>query len=724
MQRAGRRAQLFRVVGVFVIIALTGALAGVGLAFVVPTSGLIPASRARTMLHADTATSLTSLAALAENGDPSYRAAAALALALLFTEHAGAGVEKERAAASLKTAVAAVRNAPEALYARAVLHRLGVDDETLDDDIAKRAEEHSKSPWWQVARGVRAVAAQRPDEATQFLQRAALGRDAPLHAQALFARHLIARGEIDGAQAIAARIVRHSPEHAQGRILAALAAVVEDAREESPEERAIKLKKLKQKGAKRRDGPPRAGETHETPDAPLLALWHTPQEEDALAQLDKMDERDGGLVAVFLETLASARGDVDLAEQLRLRVVEVASRHPGLASRQIELSLLAGDLTTAGELLKAVETGAGERELALHRARLQALRLLPEDELRRRTAGNRSLRNDALVFPFGTATLDPWAPVLPFRVVFDPAAVPDAAFLASFSTGATGADLEKRFAKDVLLFKAERALARGDLSTAAEVVREAGGRASGDPRVLLVDARLRMRQGDRDGARLAIDSAVALAADDPGVLLAAARSHYDGESYIPARKVLRKLDELGFKSPTALALDAMLDARAGDSRKAQAGIAEAQRMGAHDVELLGATVLILRDGKDLDAARTAASRLFAVDGIRTNDPILRVWQADAAFRAGEVARAEAVLDDVIATRPTLADAHLVRGVIVAQTRPQEAVARFTEAIRLAPKSAVAAEASKRRSALNGAPAAGASSSGKRPAATPPRKRGR
>lgn len=712
-----------RVVGALALVAVAGLGSGVGLSFAFPTATVLASDRARVALLADTGASLASAAALADD-EPSLRATSALALALLAVEHAGSDVERRRAVALLEKAPGAVRNAPAGLYARAVLARsgltgAGLNDPTLDDDIARRAAQISKDPWWQLARGVRALDAHEPEEALPFLHRAALGVDAPLHARTVLVRHLLARGEPSDARALAEHVLRASPEHGPARILGALAAVVEDLLDEPPEERAVKLKKIKQKTGKRREGPRQSGDGSSASAEPSLAAWHTPEEEQLLGLLDAMDDRDGPLAALFLEALAAARGDDELARQLEARVLEAAPRRPALAARQIELSLLEGDVATAEGLLGgALEAEPASPELVLQRARLKALKLLPAEELQRRASGARALRPDGLHLPFGTLRLDPWAPNLPLRADFDPEAVPDATFLRVMGAPAAGTAVatavetaedrrqrDERLELEVVLFQGERALDRGDIATARAAVAELAARATGNPAVLLLDAKVRARSGDREGARAAVDAAVASAPDDPHALLTAARLHHDTESYPAARKMLQVVDALGFESPTALALSAMLDARAGDVRRAQAAIAAARRMGPESAELLGATVLVLRASKDLDGARSAADRLLALDALRSADPILRAWQADAAFRAGDVARAEAVLDDVIATRPALADAHLFRGVVWARTDAPRAAASFTEAVRLARGSAVAAEALAQRSALGGRPVA-------------------
>jgi tetratricopeptide (TPR) repeat protein len=683
------------------VVGIVGALAGVALGFLLPTTGLFAVDRARAAIQKDTGAQLAGAAALAEDGDPALFATGALANTLLVLEHGGGAAERKRAEQLLKTTIGFVKNAPESLYARAALKRMGNEDPSLDDDIAKRADDNGKSPWWMMARALRALDEGKRDEAQSLLLKASLGPGAPAHAQTLLARMSIARGETGDARALTDRIIQKTPEHGVARMLGALAAVIDDVKEESPEERAVKLKKLKAKlgGGKRREGPPKPGEVHDEGSAPDLALWHTAEEDQALEHLEQVDERDAPLLALFLEGLAAARGDEALAGDLRARVTTAANDSVTLAVRQAELSMLEGDAGTGEEVLAhALEVAPSDPDVVLAHARLEALKLIPEADRLRRSSTGRALTVEGATLPFGSLRFDATA-TPPWRAVFDPSSFPDGALLTAIRSGATGSALEARIQTALTVFVGEQALARGDLAAASTAVASAREKASGDPDVLLLDARVRIRQGDRDAARDAVDAAVAAAPDSPHVLVTAARLHYDNESYIPARKVLKKLDALGFKSPAALALEAMLDARGGEARSASQALAEAQSIGVDNAEILAASVLILREGKDLDALRAAADKLLAVDQLHASDPILRAWEAEAMWRQGGLARAEAVLDDVIAARPNLPDAHLHKGTLTSATDPAAAVESFTTVLKLAPGSAMAAEATKKKAAL-------------------------
>lgn len=692
-----------------------GLAAGAALAFVVPLQGLFADDRARAGLRGDTTRSLEKAAESADD-DPSLYAVGALARTLLHIDHAGGAVERKRAEARLNTKNTATRTAPEALYARALLKRTATspfvsgapEDSALDDDIAKKAEKLKVyAPFLVLAQATRALDEGKRDEALALFQRAALGSDAPLRAQTELARLAVARGEFADARAVAERARTASPAHAPSRLAGVVAAVLDDLREDSPEERAIKLKKVRARlqGGKK-VGPARPGEVDRdaaaSDDARLLASWRAVEEEEAEAALDKMDARDAALVALLLEALAAARGDDDHAATLRARVVTVANTVPALAARQLDLSLLEGDVATAEELIGAHESAldkSEEPELALQQARLAALKLIPEDELRKRASAPnaRALATSGMRFPFGELAFDVWAHGVPVVAHFDPSVFPEAAFFAALRAGAAGAALNKKLAVAVLVHKGEVALTRSDMQAATRAATEArekaaSGSSAVDPDVLFLDARIRLRQSDRDAARDAIDAAIAAAPDDPHVLLVGARLHYDNEGFIPARKALKKLDALGFKSPAALALDAMLDARSGSEKSAQASLAEASKIGADDGVILRATVLILREGKDLDAAREAADRLHAADQLRTNDPILRAWEADSVARSGGRDRAIALLNDVIAQRPNVGDAHYFLAELTGDSES------YAKALQLAPGTVFALDAFKKKGA--------------------------
>ena len=634
------------------LVVAIGLITGTLLALLTPTIGLSAADRARAALVSDTAASLTTAAALANDGDPSLLAIAALARTLLALDHAGGSVEKKRAEALVQTPIASVRTAPETLYARALWQREGREDPALDEDIANRGDK-SPSAFALLARGSRALAKGKREDALALLRQAALGVEPPLVAQTEFARALIASGELADARAIAERARRASPRHGPSRMLGILAAVLEDAREETIEDRKAKLKKVRAQAMQRGKKP--AGD--EDP-ARALALWRTREEEEATDALDHLDERDGALLALFLQALAEARGDDELASSLRARVLPVAARYPVLAARQIELSLLVGDLDTVEDLFAALEPAAlleDEPDLALARARLASLKLIAPQELRTR-AGARSLTSSGAVLPFGEFAFHPSARSIPLLARFRPILIPEAALSAAMRSGARGATLEKNLATAVLVHKGDAALRRGDLAGAAEAAAQATESSASGAEALFLDARIRLRQGDKDGARLAIDAATAASPNDPQVLLVAARLLYDGELFIPARQALTKLASLGLKSASALALSAMLDAREGRSKSAQAALEEARVIGADQGSILRANVLILRAGNDLPAAREAANKLLDVDQLQTTDPILRAWQADAIGRAGDRGKATAVLEQLI-EQSSVGDAH-------------------------------------------------------------------
>ncbi len=710
-----------RVVLVLAVLFAVGLAVGAGVSFLVDVPPLFAADRARFDLARDTGGALADAASLADGGDPALFAPAALAGALLVSDHVGGADEEKRADARLRTTLTFVREAPEALYARALLARLGVADAAVDDDIGKRADKLADNAWCLLARSTRAWDRGDRDEAVRLARRAALGPGAPVRAQVELARESIAQGAVDEAGALAAHVEREHPGHVQARIAGILAAVIDDAREETPQERSLKLRRVKHRAAER-GAAPRPGQAHDD-DSAALALWHTAPEQAAIDALDSVDARDAPVLALVLEVFAAGRGDDALASEMKSRVIPGAASSAVLAARQAELSIALGDTAAAEELLtRALEENPDNTALLLDRARLRSLTALSDEEIHRRAgAFKKSIGTDAVALPFARAVINPFGlGGVPFRFEPDPGVIPEAELAAALSSK----DVQKKLDVAVFVHKGSTALGRGDVPGAADAVARAREKAAGDPDVLLLDARVKQRQGDRDGARQAVDAAVERGKDDAHVLLAAARIHYDNEDFIPARKVLARLRALGFKSPAALALGAMLEARSGDARAAQALLAEAKDIGAGNVEIVKAEVLILRDGDNLGAVRAAADHLLAVDGLRTSDPILRSWEADSAARAGDTLRAQAVLEDVIASRENLADAHLLLGSIQAGTDESAARASFERAEKLAPGSAVASEASRRRATLKGGGEAERQPPPKQRPRRLPRKRGR
>jgi Flp pilus assembly protein TadD len=695
------------VLGLILVFAF-GLVVGGVVAFALPSAALLPADRQSAALAKDTAPALDVAAAFGDDSDASLHAAAALADALLVADHGGGATELKRADSLLRTTLSFVRIAPEALYARAILKRYGVDDNALGEDLEKRAEERAHDPWWLLAKSARLFDEGKREDATALAQRAAFGEGlsgggAPAQAQVMLARLAFAHGDFADTAAVASRIAKTAPDDAGGLVIGALAAAIVDAQDgDSPEKRAIKLKRIKQRAgdAARRDGPPKPGQVKRDDDEALLATWRTPEEDRALEKLDKLDERDAAVIALALEAVAVVRGDDDLASSLKRRVLSLGGKSAVLAARQAELSVLAGDVASAEEVLaSALEKNPREPSLLLAQARAHALGALSDDEIKLRASSFTSKRiaPDGIALAFGKLAFDAWAPSVPFVAEPDPSVSPEAAFATSMRAPVD--KLPQKLDAAVLAWKGESALLRGDVAGATAASAAAREKAASDPDVLFLDARIKVQQGDRGAATDAIEAALAQAPDDPHALLTAAKLHYANEAFIPAKKAITKLRALGFKSPAALALDAMIDARRGDERAAQAALSEAQTFGADDVEVLRATVLLLRDGPDLEAVRKAATRLLHVDHLRASDPILRSWEADAAAREGDTLRAQTVLGDVLTARPNLADAWLLLGSIQAGTDPTTAALSFAKAIERAPGTPVASEAIRRRAAL-------------------------
>lgn len=677
-----------------------GLAVGVGIAFALPRGGIFVEDRARAALQADTAAALERVVAIAD-GEPVLAGAAALASTLLFVEHAGAVDARQRAEQLLKASVPSVRTSPEALAARALLTRLGNEDGTLDEDLSRRASDKGETSWFQLARSIRLLDDGKPEQALPLLQRAAFGPEASPYGAILWARQAWAHGEFGHARALATHVLRANPRHLAARMIEVTLAVIDDARDDSEERRAAKLKQLKSARPPRREAPPRPGEAQHV-DEVTIADWRTPAEERALAALAELDARDAQILAVFLESIATARGQQELVTELRGRWT-TSHAETSVVAREIELMLLDGDVASAEELLAPLLAEHPlDADLLLLSARAQTIKLVSEEERRGLASAGHAIRSDGLMFPLGRLTFSPSANGLPWTASFAPELVPDARFLALRRSSPASA-LQNSLDVAVLVWKAERALASGDMRAATDAVARAKEKAAMDPEVLLLDALIRMRAGDADSARQTVDAVVASAPDSPGALVAAARVLWDGDAVNATRRVLKKLDATGFKNPAALAIEAMVEAKSGDLRKASAALDEARSFGAESVELLTADVFVLRARDDLAATRSAADRLYAVARLRTTNLVVRAWEAEAAFRAGDTGRASGVIDDILASQPALADAHLLRGIMSAATNATIAAASFDEAARLAPNTAVGTEAATRGAALGRPP---------------------
>ncbi|MCC7070080.1 MAG: hypothetical protein IT383_02085 [Deltaproteobacteria bacterium] len=751
---------------VLALLAIAGALGIAAGALVVgrlPISALLSSAKLERALDLGDGAALAEAAAR-DRDDPDELARGALVDALLLVDFGGGAVERERLA-GLAKANADAKTQPEALLARAIGSRLGADADGLDAEIAaagggteegtgsehpKKGEhpndggDHPKGdgkkdddnkdddnkddkkndtkdddkkdddkkdddnkddeaatvhPAVFMARATRELQRGHLDEAWTAAQRAALRPDAPAYTSSAAARIALARREPGTASVFAERALARSPGNGMALALLVTASVFDGpsntsaaARDDDDDDTP--------KNERAKGGRP---EEHDGAAVTTRGVPVSAAETRAARAAADLSPRDAAVVAWTLEALALARGDGAQAQAHGKRVLAEAPKSSTLAARQAELALLGGDLAAAEEHVTAALKGAAaDPELLLARARVRAMRQLPPDALKPDgRATGAAADSDALVLPFGRLVLDATAPGLPWRVELDPMVAPDVWLRAEYAAGAK--DLEGRLGVIENVWKAEHALLRGDVAAAAEAATSARAKAPQNPDVLLVDARTRLLKGDREGMRAALKDAVAASNGDPRVPLTATRIGYDAEDLALTRTYLDSLERTGFKSPAALALGAVLAAREGNARAAQAAIKEAETLSPDDLDVLRGRLVLARLAGNLAEVRKQADRALAVDDARSPDPLLRAWEGEALFRKGEGERAQAVLAGVLAARPGLIDAHLAMGIALAGPKPLDAAASFAQAIQIGGDAAIVAEATKRRAAIAGAP---------------------
>jgi len=207
--------------------------------------------------------------------------------------------------------------------------------------------------------------------------------------------------------------------------------------------------------------------------------------------------------------------------------------------------------------------------------------------------------------------------------------------------------LSPRLAALEQLALVDHALAVDDLAGATAPLKAAREANGATPDVLLVEAAVYARRGNIADARKSLDAAVLAAPLDPAVLLQATQTQLALDNVDSARSALQAFGRLGLASPTASALKAQVALRSGDLASARAALAEAKHLGGDDdLDVLRATVLANRS-TTIARARAAADKLLSrndVDGGR----VVTAWIADAAWRAGDQAKAAALLAPLMA----------------------------------------------------------------------------
>lgn len=716
-----------RLVALLVLAGALGVSAGAIAAKQLGLRDLMPGAGAANALERGDAAGLLAAAA-APREVAEHAARGALADALLVVDFGAGGDHLDRLRALTK-AEAEVRRRPETLLARALATRVGIEDATLDRDLEDLKDDAPSAA--RLARAARLFDEQKTDDAWAMTEAAALEPGAPAYALSLAARMALLRGDTRGAAALTERGLERAPGHGMLLALGALASALEPAEEtlpDSEEAEAPKGKgKDKNKGKDKDDEDGDQGDEDGKDEgddegkkgkkgkkdgkgAKRAAPRRATAAEGQLAKaLERLSPRDAAVAALALQALALSRGDEDQAEGHAKRLQPELEASAELAARQAELHLLAGKVSAADEIVaSALKRAPGNPDLLLARARVRALKLLPAEALRGRSAAPGEPM--ALPMPLGRLVLDASGVGVPLRAVLDASVAPDEKLMAARRGSSAG--LEGRLAIVEQVWRAEHALLRGDVEAAAEAAGAARAKAPDDVDALLVDASARLLKGDRDGLKASLRAAVEGGGDDPRVLLAASRVAYDAEDYASARAWLKQLQATGTKSPSAQAMSAMLTARDGDAKGAEAALKDAEAMSGDDIDVLRARLVLARMAGDLGGVRKAADRLLKIDNARSPDPLLRAWQGEALFRKGDSPRAQAVLQSVLAARPGMIDAHLAMGIALAEDRPMDAAASFAQAIQIGGDASLVSEATRRRAAIKGAPPLGAAPKGK------------
>ena len=618
-------------------LGLLGGVCGAGLSVVVPDGGLLAGGRSRHHLATDTAAGLREAASLQDGGHPDDNGIGALARMLLWLEHGAADDERAGAERLLKKATSTGRKSPEALYARALLVDAGNRDAALDDDLKAAPE----SPWVQLARARRI---QEVGGRLSVVERAALSREPLPHANHQWARVAAQAGDFSVARAALDRLFRLAPEHAGGAATAVVAGLLE-------ETALIAAQRERRPDRGQADGPARPEH-----------LTSSPDEHRLLALLDNMrDPLDGAQVALLATALAFGHGAEAPARALPL-ITEGAAKSASVARAGLELAVCVGDVVLADALLKA-HHGVADLALVAQISRARYLRSVAEADRRAATKGAIGVDGSAITLPLCVLQMTLDQPGVPWRSLASSAFFPERRYqrlLSELAGGGTTEHLDERLQAIEKLGLVDRAIAGADFATAASLLKEAKDKAGVDADVALTEASLKARQGDRAGVKLAVEAAVAGASLDPAVLLAAARLSLDVDNLAGVRKALLAFNRLGLQASQAYALTALLEARSGDGGAARAALAEARRLGAGDEVLTLQAAIVANRMVDVVDARAAADALLKMEGTSTTSggDVVAAWIAEAAWRAGDQARAEAALKAITSSEAPIGEAHL------------------------------------------------------------------
>jgi hypothetical protein len=616
-QPAERPPWTARATAALLVVSVVAAVVGAGLVWLVwPAGGVRDIDRARFFLRTDTGAGLHRAADLAD-GNPDLMGIAALARLLLWRDHGGDEAVLAAALKALQKASSSARLSPEGLYARALL--VTDDDRSRDARLQTDLKDAADASPWVLLSRARLAEQQHTDDDTDAASPLAQYERAALTTEPLpYATHELARaaarsGDVPFARAALARLATLSPEHPGAAITAAVLDVV--------------------------DG------TATSADDNVRATFkaHLARLTDLAGSVDEGDAALLRLTRAALETAPLPAWE---------KVVEHASAD--VVEQALEATLVHGDIATA-EAVAAHAPAKAPVDIAADLARLHVLRALPEA---RRSAAiaaitaNRSKTKEnppgVLPLPLGELRADFARHPLPFVTFPSPLLFPERRLQRLLAdANADAKTLAPRLAALEQLALVDHALTVDDLAATTAPLKAARDAMGGTPDVLLVEAAVFARRGNVADARKSLDAAVLAAPLDPDVLLQAAQKLLALDDVSGARRALQAFARLGLSSPTASALTACLAVSSGDLGSARAALAEAKHLGGDDdVEVLRATVLAHRT-TTIAAARAAADKLLArndVDGGR----IVTAWIADAAWRAGDQAKATALLAPLLA----------------------------------------------------------------------------
>lgn len=646
------------------------------------------------------------------DADEDDRPWVALAHALLLVEH-GADEGHLQSAEDALASADAGRRAPPALLARALLatRPLAERDEELgaDLEVAEGDPKLAENPYVLMALAERARAKGDEDAVVELLSRAGLSEDAPPRATHELARAFARKGQLPTAETLLERLATRHPRYTPALAtalavdVAALARELEKGKGDDEDTRKASVDD--------------DGDDDESAKPSGSSLSSRPAVKRALAALDNpaVEAPDAAPLALVLAAIASAAKDAELHGRMLQRAQEggVVARYPGLLSRLSQLMLLdLGDFPKVETMLSdGIRAFPGEIGLLVDRTRARVGRGLSGDRIRRlRTNAERRVEPDGLILPLGRFQVDFAERYLPLRPLLDAQIFPEDAIEGALDIeGITAQAAERRLEVVANLRLAQIALAQGDVDTATERVALARRTAGSDPEVHLTDALVQAKSGNAARAREAIEEAMRLAPDDPRVLVAAARLQVEAGDLTAARRSLARVSDEGYRSPTAVALEARIATKEQRYADARAMLEKARKMAPRDVSVLLAALQVEHAVGDFDAGLKVARELRPALGDAAEryddlDPVTGAFLAWADAAAGDAKDAMKDLGNILDVRSGFAEGHYILG-RVRESQGDKAGARssYEEAARLGGSGPVTQAANVALARLDGRP---------------------